>query len=278
MTAEGPNAAQVAYWNAAGGEAWADAHEALERQIRPLGEAALAALAPQAGERIIDIGCGAGATSLALAAAVGPAGRVVGVDVSRPLLAIAEARGARAPNLRFIEADAQTHGFDHGGFDAAFSRFGVMFFADPAAAFANIRAALKPGGRLAFVCWRSLAENGWMAVPLAAALPQLPPLPPPDPEAPGPFALADRARIEAILDSAGFAEVAIRAHDCGIGGHDLATTTGLLLRVGPLGAVLRESPELAPKVEAAVAGALAPHERDGGIWLPGAVWIVTARA
>ncbi len=274
----GPNAAQVAFWNEAGGQAWAVSAEALERQMRPLGEAAIAALSPQPGERILDIGCGAGATSLALAGAVGPAGRVVGVDVSRPLLAVAEARGAAVANLRFVEADAQVHAFDQGGFDAAFSRFGVMFFADPAAAFANIRRALKPGGRLAFVCWRALAENGWMKVPLEAALPHLPPMPAADPLAPGPFALADAARLEAILAAAGFAEVAVRPHDALLGGNDLATTRALLLKVGPLGAVLREQPELAPRVEAAIAEALAPHARDDGVWLPGAAWIVTARA
>lgn len=274
----GPNAAQIVFWNEAGGAAWAGAAEALERQILPLGEAALAALGPRPGERILDVGCGAGATSLALAEAVGPSGRVVGVDVSRPLLAIAEARGAAVANLRFVEADAQTHAFDHGGFDAAFSRFGVMFFDQPVEAFANIRQALRPGGRLAFVCWRALAENGWMRVPLAAAMPLLPPMPPPDPEAPGPFALADAARLEAILGAAGFAGLAIRPHDAEIGGNDLDTTVALMLKVGPLGAVLREEPELAPKVEGAVRDALAPHVRDGAVWLPGAVWIVTARA
>ncbi|WP_448581051.1 class I SAM-dependent methyltransferase [Thermaurantiacus sp.] len=274
----GPNAAQVEFWNEAGGRAWAKSHEALEQQILTLGEVAITALAPMPGERVLDIGCGAGATSLALAEAVGPAGRVVGVDVSRPLLAIAERRGAAVPNLRFVEADAQTHGFDHGGFDAAFSRFGVMFFADPVAALANIRVALRPGGRLAFVCWRGLPENGWMHVPLAAAMPLLPPMPAPDPEAPGPFAFANCGRVEAILGAAGFQEVAIRPHDSEIGGNDLATTMALLLKVGPIGAVLREAPELAPKVEEAVADALAPYVRNNEIWLPGAVWIVTARA
>ncbi len=274
---EGANAAQAEFWNDAGGRAWAGAHAALDRQIRPLGEAAMAALVPRPGEHILDIGCGAGATSVALAERVGPRGRVVGVDISGPLLAIAEAAGAAIANLRFIRDDAQTHGFDHGAFDAAFSRFGVMFFADAVAAFANIRQALKPGGRLAFVCWRAMRENAWMHVPLMAAMPHLPPLPTPDPDAPGPFAFADAARVEAILAEAGFAEVSIRAHDCDIGGNDLATTMALMLRVGPLGAALREAPELAPKVEGAVAQALAPHVRNGEVWMPGAVWIVTAR-
>ncbi|MFQ3595743.1 MAG: methyltransferase domain-containing protein [Sphingomonadaceae bacterium] len=273
-----PNADQITFWNEAGGRAWAGAHAALDRQIHALGAEAMAALAPQPGEHVLDIGCGAGSTSLALAKAVGAAGRVVGVDVSHPLLAIAEAAGAAVSNLRFVEADAQTHAFDQGSFDAAFSRFGVMFFADPAAAFANIRKALKPGGRLAFVCWRGLAENAWMRVPLMAALPHLPPQPPPDPLAPGPFAFADPARVHAILESAGFTELTIRPHEAEVGGNDLETTMALVLRIGPLGAALREAPDLAPKVEGEVRAALGAHARDGAIWLPGAVWIVTARA
>ncbi|MCR5880984.1 class I SAM-dependent methyltransferase [Phenylobacterium sp. J367] len=136
----------------------------------------MAALAPSAGERLLDIGCGAGETTIELAERVQPGGAVVGLDISRPLLEAARARAAPS-GVEFIEADAQTHAFPPGSFDGVFSRFGVMFFADPVAAFTNIRRALKSGGRLAFVCWRAAAENPVMTTPMAAAAHLLPPLP-----------------------------------------------------------------------------------------------------
>jgi SAM-dependent methyltransferase len=275
---ESPNEQQIAFWNEAGGTLWAAEHERLDRQIRALGAEGLKVLAAAPGEKVLDIGCGTGRTSLAIAEAVGASGHVVGVDVSRPMLAVAEAAGARVPQLRFIAGDAQTFPFDEGGFDAVFSRFGVMFFADPVAAFANIRRALKPGGRLVFVCWQPLALNDWMRLPLEAALPLLPPLPPPDPLAPGPFAFADGERVRGILEAAGFSAIALAPHAQPIGGNSLAETLDLTMKVGPLGAILREAPALAPGVTAAVEAALVPHVRDGGVWLQGAVWIVSARA
>ena len=148
------NAAQIEYWNATAGEAWAQFQETLDRQIELLGLAAMDALCPREGEHIIDIGCGCGQTSLALAARVRPTGSVVGVDISQPMLDVALCR-PRSMDLQVIfrKLDAQTADLGPGLFDAAFSRFGVMFFGDPVAAFANIRASLKPEGRLAFVCW-----------------------------------------------------------------------------------------------------------------------------
>lgn len=278
MAPESPNAAMIAFWNETGGLTWAREHDRLERQISALGKVALDRLDAQPGEAVLDIGCGVGSTSLALAQAVGPRGHVVGIDVSRPMLAIAEAAGARVPQLRFLEADAQAHRFDTHGFDAAFSRFGVMFFAAPEAAFANIRRALKPGGRLVFLCWRALADNHWMRTPLEAALPLLPPQPAPDPLAPGPFAFADGARVRAILEAAGFDGIALDRHDQPIGGASLADTLELTLKIGPLGAILREAPDLAPRVTAAVEAALARHATNGQVWLPGSVWIVSATA
>lgn len=274
------NAAQIAYWNALAGETWVQYHAQLDRQIAPLGHRAQAVLAAKPGEAILDIGCGCGQTSLELAAAVGPSGAVTGIDISHPMLEIArtEARAAGIANAGFDEADAQTFAFAPARFDAAFSRFGVMFFADPVAAFANIRTALKPEGRLAFVCWRPFAENLWMRIPMEAARDIVPPMTPADPLAPGPFAFADPDRVRSILTAAGFTAVTLTPFDSLIGGGDLEQTLDLSLRVGPLGAVLRENPDYAEKSVTAVRTALARHVTPDGVMMPGAVWIVEARA
>lgn len=274
------NAAQLDYWNTTAGETWSALQDKLDRMIEPLGERAMAALAPQLGERLIDIGCGCGQTTLSLAAQVGPSGQVLGVDISRPMLSVArrriEAQGLTQASL--VEADAQTCAFEPGARDAAFSRFGVMFFEDPAAAFANIRSGLKSGGRLAFVCWRPFAEQAWMGVPFAAALAHLPPpAPPPDPNAPGPFAFADPDRVRAILTAAGFVGVEIAPHDAPIGAADLDQAVELALKVGPLSALLREAPDATEAVTAAVRQTLAAHAGPDGVRLGSATWIVAAR-
>ena len=230
------NATQIEYWNASAGETWARFQESLDRQIEPLGLAAMDVLNPRAGEYIIDIGCGCGQTSLVLAVRVGHTGSVMGVDISKPMLEVAVRRPRPASDLRvaFRQLDAQTGELGHGIFDAAFSRFGVMFFSDPVAAFTNIRGSLKPGGRLVFVCWRPLRENLWMQAPLQAALPLIPPVAPPEPTAPGPFAFADASRLRTILAEAGFGDVSINPFDAEIGGADVEQTLDLALRVGPL--------------------------------------------
>jgi SAM-dependent methyltransferase len=236
----------------------------------------LAALAVGPGEHVIDIGCGCGHTTLSLAKAVGPKGKVVGIDVSRPMLEIARHRAAGNRVIEFLEGDAQTADIGAGKTDAVYSRFGVMFFADPAAAFRNIRRAVRPGGRLGFVCWRAFSENLWMRGPAEAAAPFLPPPAPLDPEAPGPFAFADATRVQRILGEAGWGKVEIRPHDVSIGAGGLEDTLSLMMRVGPLGALLRESPEAAPRVVDAVRGFLVRHERPDGVRLAAAAWIVTA--
>ncbi|MDZ4370946.1 MAG: class I SAM-dependent methyltransferase, partial [Phenylobacterium sp.] len=248
----------------------------LDRQLEPLGRRVMAAIALQPGEQVLDVGCGAGATTLALAQAVSPDGAATGADISRPMLDIARTRSAGLP-ATFLEADAQTHPFPAGAFDAVFSRFGVMFFADPTAAFANLRRALKPGGRLGFVCWRTPAENPVMTLPMAAALPLVatPPAPP-EPGAPGPFAFADPERVRTILADAGFTHITVTPHDEKIGAGDLDTVLGLSLRIGPLGALLRENPDQRDAVIEAVRVALAPHEGPDGVKLDSATWIVTA--
>jgi SAM-dependent methyltransferase len=274
---EAPNAQQATYWNEQAGPTWAELQEPLDRQLESLGRRVMADLALKPGQAVLDVGCGAGATSLALAEAVSPGGSVLGADLSRPLLDLAQHRAAGLP-VSFIQADAQTHVFEAGGFDAIFSRFGVMFFADPVAAFTNLRRALKSSGRLGFVCWRTPAENPIMTLPMAAALPLIstPPAPP-EPGAPGPFAFADPERVRGILTDAGFGDIAIAPHDEKIGAGDLNTVLSLALKVGPLGALLRENPDQRGAVIAAVRAALAPHEGAEGVKLDSATWIVTAR-
>jgi len=271
------NADQITYWNESAGQTWVELRDELDRQIEHLGLRAIDALAPMAGERLLDVGCGCGQTTLALAERVGASGTVLGVDISRPMLEVARDRAVGLPQARFEEADAQTHRFAAGAFDGVFSRFGVMFFEDPGAAFENLRAALKPDGRLAFVCWRAPAENLWMTTPLMAALRHLPPPPPTEPGAPGPFAFADAEYTRRILVGAGFSQVSIQAHDASMGGNSLEDSLKLSLRIGPLGALLRENPAARPLVVDDVRAALEPHLQDGRIFLPSASWIVTAR-
>jgi SAM-dependent methyltransferase len=276
------NAGQIEYWNATAGQTWAQFQELLDLQIEPLGREALRALAPRAGERIVDIGCGCGCgcgqTTVDLASRVGAGGAVVGIDVSTPMLEVARHR-PRAPaggSVEFRQLDAQTEPLGQGVFDAAFSRFGVMFFSDPVAAFANIRSSLQPRGRLGFVCWRPLAENPWMLEPLEAARPFIPPVAPPDPTAPGPFAFANPTRVHAILRDAGFTSIAIDAFDSCVGGADVGRALTLALRVGPLGSALREHPQCAPAVCDAVERVLSRHLTPDGVLMSAGVWIVSA--
>jgi SAM-dependent methyltransferase len=278
LEAAGPNAAQIAYWNDNAGPTWVAMQDELDHELRELGLAAMAALAPREGERLVDIGCGCGATTLELARRVGAGGSVLGADISAPMLAVASERAAAAglAQAHFVQADAQTHAFEPA--DGAFSRFGVMFFADPVAAFANIRRGLKAGGRVAFVCWRPLAENPWMTVPMGAIAPLLP-APPPmaPPGAPGPFAFADGDRLAGILKGAGFGEVSIEPLDAKVAWGDLDTSVRLAMRLGPVGGLVREHPQLAEQMAAAIRTALAPHVGPQGVRLDSASWIVLAR-
>ena len=274
------NAAQIDYWNTTAGLTWAALQAQLDRQIEPLGARAMEGFNPLPGERVLDIGCGCGQTTLALAERVGAAGAVTGADISRPMLEVARGRAAPAGAARptFIELDAQTGDLGAGLFDGAFSRFGVMFFSDPMAAFANIGRALKPQGRLTFVCWRPYADNPWMRTPAEAAAPLLPAPggPAPDPHAPGPFAFADPVRVWDILEGAGFRAIEIRPFDAAVGGGTVEETVALSFRVGPLGLAMRENPHLAEPVAAAVRAAIAPYETPAGVLMPAAVWIVRA--
>lgn len=277
LEAAGPNATQITYWNEVVGPTWVAMQDALDTELGALGEQAMDLLAPKPGEHLLDIGCGCGATTLALAQRVGPTGAVTGADISAPMLAVARERAGSAglAQARFVQADAQTCDFEP--VDGAFSRFGVMFFAGPAAAFANIRRTLKPGGRLAFVCWQALELNPWMTVPLAAITPLLPARPPPPvPGAPGPFAFADGERLRGLLAEAGFTDISITANRAQIGWGDLDTSVATALRVGPVGVAARENPDLRPQIKDAVRAALTPYAGGDGVKLESGSWLVRA--
>ena len=268
---------QHEFWNGIGGKIWVDIQEAMDQQLLPLGQAAMDALAPRSGGRLLDIGCGSGQTSLDLADAVGPGGSVVGLDISAPLIDLAKHRAAGRKNVAFEEGDAQRYAFTETMFDGVFSRFGVMFFDDPVAAFQNIRRALKPDGHLAFVCWRSYDENPTFKLPMTAASPFLKtPTDTPAPDAPGPFAFAESARVQSILSAAGFRQVKINPHDTLVCVGDVETTLDLCLQVGKLGPFLRDNPQLIDIVSPAVRDALAEHEEHGEVKLRASVWIIQA--
>lgn len=279
------NAYQVADWNGQSGERWVANQARLDAMVAVFGEAAIEAAAPAAGERVLDVGCGAGASSLALAARVGAGGQVLGVDISAPLIGRARALAPQDTPVLFQVADAGCAELPEGAFDILFSRFGVMFFDDPTAAFAHMRRALRPGGRVAFVCWRGAAENDWVRLPMGALKGIVPPSALPDPEAPGPFSFGDRGRVTRILTAAGFTDIAIVPFDASVpfgegGTRDAAIDDAvkMMLEVGPLSRVLADRPDdIRARASAAVRAAFAGLPGERSVMLDGAAWIVMGR-
>jgi len=272
---------QIEYWNDVAGAAWAARQESWDITLAPIGEAAMDRAGIQPGQSIIDIGCGCGGTTVELARRVGERGRVLGIDVSKPMLAVARQRSRGMANIALVEADATTHPFDAGDTDLLFSRLGVMFFADPPKAFANLRSALKPDGRLAFACFRDPRLNSFFTTPLRAATEFVPPPPKMAPGEPGPFAFAEEAHVRRILDAAGFRAVNLEPVDLSL---DIGSGKGLdeavinCLTLGPASRVLRGQPEdLVAKATTAIRTALAALEKGGRIPLDAAIWVVTAR-
>ena len=276
-----PALSQHEYWNSKVGEEWANQADRTDRMLQPMTEAVFKTLALRPGERVLDIGCGAGATTMAAARQVGADGAAVGVDISRPLLEIARRRADEAKaSVAYIEADAGAGAIDGAPFDAAFSRFGVMFFEHPPAAFAQLRASLRPDGRLVFVCWRTFAENEWSSAPLTALSSLfIAPVPAPDPDAPGPFAFADAGKIETILAAAGWREPSITPWDGDIQiGENAADAAYFLLKIGPCARAVTDQQLDPAQAKDLLAAAMAKHETPAGVALPAACWIVQARA
>lgn len=279
-----PNAEQIEAWNEGIGKAWIAHLDALDRQIAPIGVAAMNAASVKPGDSVIDIGCGAGQTTIELARLVGETGWAHGVDVSGLMISAAGAAARKHPslNVSFEIADAQTFKFRPAAYDVVYSRFGVMFFKDPVAAFINIRSALKPKGHVAFCAWRLSAENPLMSAPLQAAMDLLPPQagPPGDPTAPGPFAFADPDRMREILSSAGFKDISIEKWDGQMGANPVEEAIAITTDLGPLGRRLNEAQADAPlrqRVREAVRHGLRDFiDADGMLRAPGAGWIVRA--
>lgn len=279
------NTLQIDDWNGATGARWVDNQERLDRILAPYGDAALAAAAARPGEAVLDIGCGAGVTTLALAAGVQPGGGIVGIDISEPLIVRARERAAAAAlPIDFRLEDASRAALPAAAFDLLFSRFGVMFFDAPTEAFRHMRAALKPGGRLAFICWRSAAENDWAKLPIAA-LRGIVPIPESNPEAPGPYAFGNRARLQGILEDAGFVDIEIQPFDApliyGIGADREAALDDALdymTQIGPVPRLLADKPaDMRETAMAAVRAALESRLGDDGVVIDGAAWVVTGR-
>jgi len=255
---------------------WLEIREPLERQLEPLGEVVMATLQPLPGERVLDIGCGIGGTPLALSRAVGPTGRVVGADLLQAAIDVARRDPDLPENVTFLCGDVQSYPFDGSSFDAAFSRFGVMFFTDPVVAFNNVRRALRPGGKLGFVCWRGLDENELDGLPLRAASPFLPAPLVAGTVSSGWFSFSDPETIREILTRANFTDVKIVPHDEQVGCGNFQATVDVCSRVGALGKILRDHPELRSEAVRALEQALKPLDGPNGPTLRAATWIVTA--
>jgi len=236
----------------------------------------LAFAAPRSGTTVIDVGCGCGATTIELARAVDPSGRVVGVDISEPMLALAKRRLSDFPNAACLLGDAATLPLQDLRAELIFSRFGVMFFGDPAAAFTNLRTGLIPGGRLRFACWRPIHENPWLQIPLHAVYEHAPRLPKPHPEEPGPFSFADPERVTRILTAAGFSSPSFTPLDVQVdlaAGGTFEDAVTQASEMGPASRALENQPD---HIRAAALASIRRALAAAGTNLPGAVWLVAA--
>jgi ubiquinone/menaquinone biosynthesis C-methylase UbiE len=275
------NADQIAFWNGPAGQHWTDRQPMQDVLLAPVSQILIDRAGAQPGERLLDVGCGCGATTIAFAERVAPSGFAIGIDISVPMLSRARQLAPKGLPLDFVLADATVYPFDPSSFDLLASRFGVMFFAEPAVSFANLHRALAPSGRMAFACWRQPRENPWMMTPLQAVYKHVPKLPQLGPEDPGPFAFASEERVQRILGEAGFKQIAMEPCNLVL---DLAIGRGLegavaaALAIGPSSRALEGHPaEVQAAAKNSIREALATFARGQSVPLPASIWIVTAR-
>lgn len=277
------NQEQLRYWNEQGGPRWVQRQQQLDAQINQLGLVVMQRASLQPGERVLDVGCGCGQTSLELAESVGLNGSVLGIDLSQPMLARARERRdeRKLTNLEFLHADAQTHRFEREHFDLIFSRFGVMFFENPVAAFTNLHSAVRSDGRLCFVCWQTLEKNEWVRIPLMAATKHIAPPAPASPDAPGPFSFANPDRVRSILETAGFTDITIESQEAVLTMGGTATVdeaVEFVMEIGPIARLLGDaSADARARVVEELCIALAPYAAREGVSMNGAAWVVYAR-
>ncbi|MEV0225635.1 methyltransferase domain-containing protein [Streptomyces sp. NPDC050704] len=278
-TTDGPDDEQANRWNGPAGHAWVDAQAVLDEVLRPFEHLLVEAVPAGPGGHVLDVGCGTGSTTLAVARRLGPAGRCVGVDIAEPMITAARARAEREGTAAsFVRADAEDHAFEPATFDAVISRFGVMFFNDSVRAFANLRRAAKDEAELRFLTWRGLTENPFMTTAERAAAPFLPNLPARRPDEPGQFAFADPDKVRRILAESGWAEIDIRPVDvaCTLPERELIP---YFTRLGPVGLILGEADEQTrAKVVETVRAAFEPFVHGTEVRFTGACWMVGARA
>jgi SAM-dependent methyltransferase len=276
------NEEQEKLWNGCAGAAWVESQETLDQLFRPFEDSLTQAVISAGATRVLDVGCGTGATTLAISRALartaGAKGRSVGVDISRPMIDLARRRAAREEALaEFIVGDAQTQEFAPASFDMFVSRFGVMFFGDPVRAFANLRRGAAPGAVLRCQVFRSPAENPFMTAAERAAAPLLPGLPPRKTDGPGQFAFADARKVEVILEASGWGRIEIEPIDVTCAMPERALDQ-YMRRLGPVGQVLRDADEdLRTRVAAAVRAGFTPYLRGGEVRFTAACWEIAAR-
>jgi SAM-dependent methyltransferase len=270
---------QAALWNGSAGLAWVETQAVMDRVLEPFEHLLVEAVEAARGRRVLDVGCGTGATTLAIARSLGAEGHCVGVDISEPMLALARERAERdRVAARFVRADAAMHVFDPASFDMVVSRFGVMFFDDPLRAFANLRHAARDGAALRLIAWRGPQENPFMTTAERAAAPLLPSVPPRKPDAPGQFAFADRGRVEGILDGSGWAEIDLQPLDvvCAFPEKELL---GYITRLGPLGRILPGLDEpTRGRLIATIRPAFDEYVHGDEVRFDAACWMIAARA
>jgi SAM-dependent methyltransferase len=273
------NDEQATLWNGPAGQAWVERQEVLDQMFTPLEELLVEAVSAAAASRVLDVGCGTGSTTLAVARLLGPGGRSTGIDISEPMLATAHARAEREGiPARFILADAQTHGFEPASFDMIISRFGVMFFADSVQAFANLRRAASEDAELSFIAWRGAAENPFMTTAERAAKPLLPNIAARQSDAPGQFAFADQHHVCRILEASGWAGIEFRPIDvvCAFPEEELIA---YVTQFGPLGRIFHEVEEATrAQVIDIVRPAFDPYVEGAEVRFTAACWMVRARA